>query len=113
MNEIDKPSASPSASSKPDARRRALLRGAIKGAALAPAIVTLKSGSAWAAAGSITCYARNYNVVVKPGTSELNVFLNDPVTGAPTATQITRGQISRTCWESGGNLADIDRVTPA
>jgi hypothetical protein len=112
MSKTEKTSPAPSAASKPDAARRALLRGAIKGAALAPAIVTLKSGSAWAAAGSVPCYQKTYTVQAVGGSDNLNVFLNDPITGQPTSTQITQGQVSATCWSSGGNLADITRVRP-
>ena len=49
MSEKQSKSSTSSKAPVPDARRRALLKGAIKGAAIgAPMVMTLKSGRAWA-----------------------------------------------------------------
>lgn len=49
MSEKQSKSSTSSKAPVPDARRRALLKGAIKGAAIgAPMVMTLKSGQAWA-----------------------------------------------------------------
>ncbi len=107
MTDTDKNSstkpASPSAS-KPDAARRALLRGLAVGV---PSIVTLASGSAWGAAGSIPCFNGVYqgNVEVVNG----NYVFKNPVppdgSGSSAGDPVTQANTSQFCWNSGGPTA--------
>ena len=99
MSKTDKTSLTPPAPNQPDAARRALLRGAIKGAALAPAaIVTLKSGSAWAAANSVPCFNATFDRTkfsVRTAGSSNNQFLQY------NGVDMQQSQISLLCWQSG------------
>jgi hypothetical protein len=95
MSKTEKPSTGPASPNKPDAARRRLLGLALKGAAIgAPAIVTLKSGTAWAL--SIPCFQEE-KYGVTPSTPPGGFF--------PTinGTVVDKGGsgVSQFCWESG------------
>ena len=96
MSKTEKPAPGPASPNSPNAARRRLLGLAVKGAAIAaPAIVTLKSGTAWAA--SIPCFQeQGYGVTAAP---------TPPGGSYPTinGTVVDKGGtgVSQFCWESG------------
>jgi hypothetical protein len=94
MSKTEKPSTGPASPNKPDAARRRLLGLALKGAAVgAPAIVTLKSGTAWAL--SIPCFQeQNYGIANAPGGGSYPTINGTVVDKGGTG-------VSQFCWESG------------
>lgn len=104
MSKTDKPSSAPASSKKPDAARRALLRGVAVGI---PSVVTLASGSAWGAAGSVPCfnavYAGRFETITTGPDSGRYKFTQAVGTAQP-GDFVTTSNTSQFCWNSGGPI---------
>lgn len=106
MSKTEKPSPGPASPNKPDAARRALLRGVAVGL---PSIVTLASGSAWGAANSVPCFNAVYSGKITNGaTSGTYKYNGNYVIGTTTVQTndpVTKANTSQFCWESGATTA--------
>lgn len=107
MSKTEKPSPGPASPNKPDAARRALLRGVAVGI---PSVVTLASGSAWGAANSVPCFQAFYNgKITGTGTGTDPYKWNGTYTiGTTTVTAnepVSKANTSQFCWDSGATAA--------